>query len=82
MLPRSDWWRLWDHFITTGPSLVVPALMALLISLDQTMMACTNGLAELFALPTELPGALVTNMDHIVVSGPQHQTSTRAALSD
>ena len=42
MLPRSDWWRLWDHFITTGPSLVVPALMALLISLDQTVMACTN----------------------------------------
>ena len=42
VLPRSDWWRLWDHFITTGPCLVVPALMALLISLDQTVMACTN----------------------------------------
>ena len=28
--------------ITTGPSLVVPALMALIISLDKTMMACIN----------------------------------------
>ena len=42
VLPHSDWCWLWDHLITSGPQLTVPALVALLVSLNTTVMACTN----------------------------------------
>ena len=42
VLPHSDWCWLWDHLITSGPQLTVPALVALLVSLNSTVMACTN----------------------------------------
>jgi len=42
VLPYTDWIRLWDHFITAGPDLLVIALPATIICLKSILLSCTS----------------------------------------
>ena len=75
VLPDSDWWRLWDHLVTTGPGLVVPALVALLLCLENTVMACTNltMLNNLFTSQVALDMTSFLRLSYDLLGKYQHQ---------
>jgi len=40
VLPNKDWAKLWDHFITAGPELMVTALPATICCLKTILLSC------------------------------------------
>merc|ERR1719186_541379 len=80
ILPHSDWAKLWDHFITTGPALLLTALPATISCLQTTLLSCTSMVDRL------LCSQLALNMEELLTTAhtmlEKHQTRIGSVVLD
>jgi len=82
ILPHSDWAKLWDHFITTGPALLLTALPATISCLQTTLLSCTSTTM----VDRLLCSQLALNMEELLTTAhtmlEKHQTRIASVVLD